>query len=71
MQVAGEKHERKVDLNFATTNDLTVRIAGKDAKLTELQERMPVRCKFAADRRTVSGIWAGPPKAKEEDDDKK
>lgn len=69
--VAGHRdEERAVELSFAVTSDCTVRLAGKDVKLTDLQERMPVRCRFAADRRTVSGIWAGPPKAKDEDDDK-
>jgi RNA polymerase sigma factor (sigma-70 family) len=69
LQVAGHRDERKVELNFAVTADCTVRLAGKDVKLADLTADMPVRCKFAADRRTVSGIWAGPPVPQEKDDD--
>ena len=34
--------------------------------LGDLKADMPVRCRFALDRRTVNGIWAGPPQVKEE-----
>lgn len=68
--VAGHKDdERKVELSFAVAADCTVRLSGKDVKLDDLKADMPVRCKFAADRRTVSGIWAGPPVPQEKDDD--
>lgn len=70
LQVAGHKDdERKVELSFAVAADCTVRLSGKDVKLDDLKADMPVRCRFAADRRTVSGLWAGPPKPQEKDDD--
>ncbi len=68
--VAGHKdEERQVELSFAVAADCTVRLSGKDVKLDDLKADMPVRCRFAADRRTVSGIWAGPPKPQEKDDE--
>jgi RNA polymerase sigma factor (sigma-70 family) len=69
LHVNGHKDEHRLELNFAVTADCAVRLAGKDVKLADLTADMPVRCKFAADRRTVSGIWAGPPVPKEKDDD--
>jgi diguanylate cyclase (GGDEF)-like protein/PAS domain S-box-containing protein len=63
----GLRGERAVELSYAVTSDCTVRLAGKDVKLDDLKPDMPVRCQFALDRRTVNGIWAGPPQAKEGD----
>ncbi len=67
--VAGHREEWKVELSFAVTADCTFRLSGKDVKLDDLKADMPVRCQFAADRRTVRGIWAGPPVPPEKDDD--
>ncbi len=67
--VAGHKEERRVDLSFALTADCTFRLEGRDAKLADLKADMPVLCRFAADRRTISGVWAAPPKPKAKDED--
>lgn len=67
--VSGHKDEQKVELSFAVTADCTFRLAGKDVKLDDLKADMPVRCKFAADRRTITAILAGPPVPQEKDDD--
>ncbi len=62
----GLRGEREVELSYAVTKDCTYRLAGKDVTLDDLKADMPVRCRFALDRRTVSGIWAGPPLPKAE-----
>ena len=57
----GLRGEREVELSYAVTKDCTFRLGGKDVKLDDLKADMPVRCRFALDRRTISGVWAGPP----------
>ena len=68
VNVAGPRESRAVDLTFPVAADCTVRLAGKPATLADLKDDMPVRCRFAADRRTITGVWAGPPKPAEKDD---
>lgn len=71
VQVAGHRDERKVELAFALAADVKVRLSGKDAKADDLKADMPVVVRFAADRKTVTHIWAGPVAVKEKDDDDK
>jgi RNA polymerase sigma factor (sigma-70 family) len=67
--VAGERSERKVDLSFPLADTCAFRIAGRDMKPADWKPEMPALCRFAADRRTITAIWAGPPRPKEKDDD--
>lgn len=71
VQVAGHWDERQVELAFAPAADLKVRLSGKDAKADDLKADMPVLVRFAADRKTVTHIWAGPVRVKEKEDDDK
>jgi len=62
---------RKVTLCLPVNATAKVRLAGSDAKLTDLQDRMPVRLKMTADRKAVAGVLAGHPLPPEKDDDDK
>ena len=62
---------RRVTLCLPVNATAKVRLAGSDAKLTDLQERMPVRLKMTADRKAVAGVLAGHPLPPEKDDDDK
>ncbi len=71
LSVRAETHRdhRDIELSFETAADCVFRVNGKDVKLADLTARMPVRCRLAADRRTVTRAMAGPVPAKEKDDD--
>jgi len=60
---------RHVTLALAVNADAKVRLAGKDAKLSDLKERMPVRLRMTADRKAVASILAGDPLPVSKDDD--
>ena len=74
LRIAGHRDERKIELNFPIASTAKFHLAGKDIAIADLKEKMPVRVKFDADRRTVTGVWAGPVPEKgeegnDEDDD--
>lgn len=69
VRAQGGQNERAVDLAFGITGDAKFRFFGKDITLADLKPEMPVRVKFAADRRTISKLWAAPPVPKEEQKD--
>lgn len=69
VMVAGHKHERRVDLAFAVAADAKFRLAGKDVALADLKADMPVLVRLAADRRTVTAVWADQPRPKADTDD--
>jgi hypothetical protein len=59
---------RWVTLCLPVNADARVRLAGKDAALTDLKERMPVSLRMTPDRKAVAGVLAGPPLPVEKDD---
>jgi RNA polymerase sigma factor (sigma-70 family) len=62
---------RRVTLCLAVNANAKVRLAGSDAKLTDLKDRMPARLRMTADRKGVAGILAGNPLPVPKDDDDK
>jgi hypothetical protein len=62
---------RLVTLCLPVNATAKVRLAGSDAKLTDLQERMPVRLKMTSDRKAIAGVLAAHPLPPKKDDDDK
>ena len=60
---------RRVTLALPVNADAKVRLAGADAKLTDLLPRMPVRLRMTDDRKAVAGILAAHPLPERKDDD--
>ena len=60
---------RRVTLALPVNADAKVRLAGQDAKLADLKERMPVRLRMTADRKAVAGVLAAAPLPERKDDD--
>lgn len=60
---------RRVTLCLPVNTNAKVRLAGADAKLTDLKERMPVRLKMTPDRKGVAAVLAGPALPVDKDDD--
>jgi RNA polymerase sigma factor (sigma-70 family) len=71
VEFEAEAHDvgRRVTLCLPVSADAKVRLAGKDAHLTDLKERTPVRLRMTADRKAVAGVLAGNPLPAEKDDD--
>lgn len=63
---------RKVTLCLPVNASARVRLAGSDAKPSDLQPRMPVRLVLTPDRKAIAGVLAGHPlpAPKDDDDDK-
>ena len=68
-KVAGIRDERHVELSFGLTGDAKFRLLGRDIALTDLKPDMPVVARFAADRRTISMLYAAAPVPKDEKKD--
>lgn len=62
-------HSRRVTLCLPVNAGAKVRLAGADAKLTDLKERMPVRLKMTPDRKGVAAVLAAAPLPVEKNDD--
>ncbi len=60
---------RRVTLALPVNADAKVRLAGADAKLTDLLPRMPVRLRMTDDRKAVAGILAAHPLPERKEDD--
>ncbi|MFO0797391.1 MAG: sigma-70 family RNA polymerase sigma factor [Gemmataceae bacterium] len=69
VRAAGFREDRVVTVAFPLTANAKVRHAGRDAALTDLKERMPVRLTFTPDRREVSGVLTADPLPPEVNDD--
>lgn len=59
---------RRVTLCLPVSAGAKVRLAGADAKLTDLKDRTPVRLKMTPDRKGVAAVLAGPPLPPEKED---
>lgn len=62
---------RRVTLCLPVSANAKVRLAGADAKLADLKERMPVRLRMTADRKSVAAVLAAPPLPADKEDDQK
>jgi hypothetical protein len=69
VRAAGFRADRVATIGFPVAAGAKVRHAGRDAALTDLKERMPVRLTFTPDRRTVAVILTADPLPPEVNDD--